>query len=566
VVDLFVEDKRHAEKRMGHTLEARAHATWAESPTIDMWDVGRDNSPRNRYEYTSNFVWSNTVHQAASACHDYFKWGDFLTGGGNDHAEGGWLDRDYLALSLACSTGILNEVPFSYCASWGMPGEIGHRRHALAITYGTAGGHWAAVQEMQHRDVDVLMLYPLDLVAVDERFGSWMCQYGYANLITQAKFLERGTVVDGAVEVAGRRFTTLVTGFEPFPSAKLLAMMRELAESGGRVVWSGPPPVLTSEGDDALTPWSELFGVSYEPGPDEGIMAPGRQVTFEGTLSGVAPQTILTDFLVDRIYAVSPLEGTETVARAKGAVVGTRRTQESGGSLTFLGYRPRDDQAQSLGHDVRNWFEVLSALGAYPGAGNTETLSRTGEYLACRFPNGTVTLCRHLRELEEDWPGGFARNAEEDKKYMEAHPAPPTGLALTDFAVNGHTVTYAGDFVLAFRTDDAGNLAAFCGQGSQSITIDGRETVFADQPMGLVCWAPVSEARRVEGGAVLQIRVHGGGQVRIPCPGLPASATLVAEGPTPGTRGEEIAFTRDGDTLIIPEPQAAAGRWIYAVP
>ena len=64
------------------------------------------------------------MHQAASACSDYFKWGDFLTGNGNDHAEGGWLDRNYFALALGCSTGILNEVPYSYAAHWGMPGPI----------------------------------------------------------------------------------------------------------------------------------------------------------------------------------------------------------------------------------------------------------------------------------------------------------------------------------------------------------------------------------------------------------------------------------------------------------
>src|SRR5262249_17849887 len=94
VTDLFVAAKKHAEKRMGYRLEARAHATWAESPTVDRWDTGQENMFRNGYEVTSNFVWSNTVHQAASACADYFKWGDFLTGNGNDHAEIGWLDRN----------------------------------------------------------------------------------------------------------------------------------------------------------------------------------------------------------------------------------------------------------------------------------------------------------------------------------------------------------------------------------------------------------------------------------------------------------------------------------------
>ena len=91
------------------------------------------------------------------------------------------------------------------------------------------------VQDMQHRDVDVLMLYPLDLVSAEERFGSWMTQYGYANLITAAKLLELGMVRDGAIEMCGRRFTTLVASFEPFPSADLLTLMERLActrESG----------------------------------------------------------------------------------------------------------------------------------------------------------------------------------------------------------------------------------------------------------------------------------------------------------------------------------------------
>jgi len=89
VVDLFTQAKHYLERRIGHRLEARAHATWAESPTCDRWDYGE-----TKYEYTPGFVWSNTVQQAAAACHDYFKWGDFLTGNGNDHAEGGCSGGD----------------------------------------------------------------------------------------------------------------------------------------------------------------------------------------------------------------------------------------------------------------------------------------------------------------------------------------------------------------------------------------------------------------------------------------------------------------------------------------
>lgn len=105
VVDLFTAVKRHAEARVGHRLEARAHATWAQSPTIDRWDtLGEPHQP-HQYEYTSNFVWSNTVQQAASACHDYFKWGDFLTGGGRQWPmPTAWATPPCTASCRTCST------------------------------------------------------------------------------------------------------------------------------------------------------------------------------------------------------------------------------------------------------------------------------------------------------------------------------------------------------------------------------------------------------------------------------------------------------------------------------
>ena len=571
VVDLFVQAKRHAEQRMGYKLLSRAHATWAESPTIDRWRTGQAPHYRSAYEYTPNFVWSCTVHQASAACHDYFKWGDFLTGNGNDHAECGWLDRNYYGLALGCSTGILNEIPYSYAAHWGMPAPIRDRRTALVNAYGAfAQPDFAMVQGAQHRDVDVLMLYPLDLVAAEERFGSWMNQYGYANLITQAKLLERGTVADGAIDVAGYTFTTLAATFEPFPSARLLDMMQKLAESGGRVIWSGPPPVLSEDGASALEAWQALTGVDYTPGQDEGVRAPGKQVVFEGVLADVPPMTILTDFMVDRVYPVTPREGVSITARVRGDVAGTHRTLEGGGTVTFIGFRPRDDQSMSLGYDERHWFDILDALGAYPGTGafpgendNTEYLSRTGDYLMCRFLNGAVAVAPHLRHLEEDWPGGFARKEDEDAVVLERIALPSDEIHLRDAKINGHTVTYDGSHAMTFRVSEAGELIAFAGRNCSRITIDGRTTVFADQPMGHLAWAPVDESRRVEGGALMQIQAAGPGPVRIPLVGLPDAVHLVAQGPTPGSRGKPIESRVEDGRLVF---EKGAWPWIYVVP
>ena len=574
VVALFTQAKRKLEERMGYRLMTRAHATWAESPTIDKWDTGRQHGPAHQYEYTSNFRWSCTVHQAAAACYDYFQWGDYLTGNGNDHAEGGWLDRNYTGLALACSTGILNEIPYSYGAHWGMPAEVNRRRRALVNTYGAAASPpYGMVQGMEHRDVEVLMLYPLDLVAASERFGSWMTQYGYANSISQTKLLERGRVVDGAIEVAGRRFTTLATQFEPFPAPELLDMMGRLAEGGGRVVWSGPPPVLCADGSPALEAWQQLMGVDYVPGQDEGLIAPGKQVVFKGRLADVSPMLILTDFLVDRVYPVTPREGTQAVAQVKAWIVGTKRDTTNGGSVTFLGFRPRDDQSGSLGYESRHWFEILHALGAYAPTGafpgvndNPEYLSRTTGYLVCRFPNGAVAVAPHLRDVEECWPGGFARKREEDQALVATLQLPSEHIALADFPANGHRVTYEGEQAVTFRVNGAGEMMAFAGAGSDRITVDGQTTIYADQAMPLAAWAPIAESRRVESGAVMRLFFHGGGVVRIPAVDLPKVVHTVVEGPTPGSRGEVIASRIEDGRLVLNVEPKYRNRWIYVVP
>ena len=481
VVDLFLGAKRHLESRLGYHVEARAHATWAESPTIDCWEHGQENKFARQYEYTSQFVWSNTVHQAAAACYDYFKWGEFLTGGGNDHAECGWLDRNYLGLALACSTGIVNDVPYSYAYHWGMPEAISRRRLDLMNAYGVAGEPWyGMVQEMEHRDVDVLMLYPLDLVAVDQRFGSWTHQYGYANLISQAKLLELGTVREGAIWLCGRRFTTLVATFEPFPSPRLLEMLTALAQGGGRAIWSGPPPLHTAADDRTLEAWEALFGCKANRTQELGRMAAGMEVVFAGALAGIAPQTILTHLVPDRLYPVTASAGPEVVARVKDQIVGTRRDFPGGGSATFLGFRPRDDQSASLGHDQRTFFEILLALGAYPGTGsfgrlndNTEYLSRTGPYLVCRFPNGAIAVAPHLREVEECWQGGFARDEAEDIASLADVILPSRSLSLHQASINGHRIDYEGQGTLTFRLDEQGNVIAFAGAGASSIDVDG---------------------------------------------------------------------------------------------
>ncbi len=574
VVKLFADAKHFAEKLYGHELEARAHATWAESPTIDFWQRGTQPLAPRQYEYTPEFLWSNTVQQASAACSDYFAWNHFLTGGGNDYAEGGWSDRDYYGIAMACSTGILNRTPYAYAAAWGMPPEVLRRHQAVCDAFGAAARPcFQAVQDSQHRDIEVLMLYPQSLVACEERFGSWMVQYGYANYVTPRPLLQRGRVTaDGQVEMAGRRFGAVVVLFEPLPAPGLLDFLEELARNGGKVIWSGPPPRVDMAGEAVLGKWQELFGVKRLRFGVEGLFGGGWEVEFHGRLAKVRSQTILTDYLVDLIYPVEPEPGAEVVARAGQRVLGTHRTFGNGGSLTFLGFRPRDDQAASLGKEARTWFEVLLALGAYPGSqpgvvcnDNPSVVSRTSPYVACRFPNGTIALAANYRGYKENWPGGFRRDAGQDAAILAENPLPSAALHLRDLAVGGRRVTFNGELAVAFRLDDSGSLTAFAGQQCRKIAVDGRDYVFASQPVALAAWAPVLPARRIPGGALLEVWVDGEAEMRIPLPMGVSMGELYFEGERFGSFGDKVACECAGGTLRFEARPDWAQRHLFFV-
>jgi hypothetical protein len=305
-----------------------------------------------------------------------------------------------------------------------------------------------------------------------------------------------------------------------------------------------------------LAKWQNLFGVKTLQFGVEGHIADGWQVQFSGTLGKVPAQAILTDFLVDLIYPVEPDAGAEVIAKVGLKIVGTHRNTAKNGSATFLGFRPRDDQSASLGAELRTWFEILFALGAYPGSGgdaarndNPSVVSRTSPYVACRFPNGTTSLAAHYRTHEESWPGGFHRDAKEDQEILARNPLPSAALELRDFQVNGHRVTYTGAFTVAFRLDGTSSLAAFAGHGCQKITVDGREFVFASQPVSLAAWAPVLPERRVPGGASMEVWVQGEADMSLPLPSGVKNGELFFQGGRIDSFGDNVACECSGGVL-----------------
>lgn len=560
VVDLFNDAKNYAEGLFGRELRTAAHASWAQSPTIDLWNTEKQPGNANQYEYTSNFVWGNTVHQASAACYDYFKWSEYLQPTGNDFAEGGWGDRDYYGAAMAASIGVINKYPNAYAAAWGMPDKVWEWKMAINSAFGAqATAPIDLITGHVHRDVDVLILYPMNLVAVEPRFGSWMAQYGYANYLTADKLLKMGKILpDGRIQVGDKKYGTLVAVFEPLPEKGLLEMMEQFVGNGGRVVWFSAPPLVNSAGENCAEQWRKLFGVSYLHDQYMGEIAAGKEVVFCGSFAPVPKQTILTDFLVDRIYPVEAGTGCEVVATADGRIVGTtRKTQK--GSASYFGFRPRDDQSASLGYETRTLFEVLNAVGAYPSSGkfagvndNPSVVSRTSDCFVTTFPNTTTVVVKHYRTHRESWAGGFSRDQQQDAEALAANPLPSDRIALKDAAVNGHKVSYEGKMSVAFRTDGAGRLNAFVGRDCRGITLDGVEYVFAEQPFPQVVFAP-----EAEGSPVYRISVSGHGRIALP---VPATAKKITVRLGKKTIPSEMV---DGKLVLEITPELS-GQWLTA--
>src|SRR5437016_5795431 len=171
--------------------------------------------------------------------------------------------------------------------------------------------------------------------------------------------------------MAGRSFGTLAVLFEPLPPTEMLDFLSRFAGNGGKLIWSGPPPRVDFSGQSVLARWQSLFGVKALHFAADGHFAGGWEIRFSGALQSVPAQHILTDFLVDRIYPVEPDTNAETVAKVGRKIVGTHRRLPKGGSATFVGFRPRDDQSASLGEEARTWFEILFALESYPRIGSS---------------------------------------------------------------------------------------------------------------------------------------------------------------------------------------------------
>jgi hypothetical protein len=184
------------------------------------------------------------------------------------------------------------------------------------------------------------------------------------------------------------------------------------------------------------------------------------------------------------------------------------------------------------------------------------------------FPNGTIAVAPHYKDIEEGWEGGFARNNEKDEQIVKQLNLKPNSIDLTDFKVWGHTVSYQGLRAMAFRVSN-GELLAFTGANSKEINIDGKAFIYSDNPVAFIAWAPVPQNRYVENGAIATIMANGNGNIYIPLKPIPGNTfEIIAEGPTPGSVGESIQtqYSETDAKLTVPLTPNILNRLLYVVP
>ncbi|MBQ2433330.1 MAG: hypothetical protein II266_02785, partial [Clostridia bacterium] len=452
IVDLANEGKAYAESLFGSPIMTGAHATWQESPTCDHFSDDYRFSESNRreicrYDYDKPYVWSSTIRENMSACGDYFRWNEFLTGSGTDHPEGGNTDRNYYAQAFAASLGTLNRFEHAYCASWGSPKPVIDRFTAVGNTYGTAYslGNHTLVQNLRTRLSDVLMLYPTELNYAEERFGSWMVQYGYCDYITEEKLLQHAEPTDdGYMHVNGKKYRAVVALFEPFVDEVTLAMLLKFACGGGKVIWAGPAALRFEDGRSSTDEFFEIFGLKKVASLGEGLQMADKFVSFTGALKNVEPMEIRTALLPDYVYPIEAGDA-EIAAYVDGKPVAAI-AKRGLGQMCYLGFRPRDDQSVSTGKDVSTLFDILCALDAYaPDSLEKRSRPADSRYIMNVFENGAIAVANHYRTFQEDWYGSFFRDEEEDKRLLEGRELPPYDIELENEVILGKTVSYKGE-------------------------------------------------------------------------------------------------------------------------
>ena len=138
-------------------------------------------------------------------------------------------------------------------------------------------------------------------------------------------------------------------------------------------------------------------------------------------------------------------------------------------------------------------------------------------------------------------------------------------ISLKNFKVNGHQLDYEGRLILAYNSDQSGNLIAFEGHDCDRIQLDDKIFVFASQKQKHLAWAPVAANRQIFNKAFFEIYIDGSGEIAIPLTTSRKNLKLFAEGTVPGSMGKKVAFIFENGYIKIQANEQNTRRRLYLV-
>ena len=191
---------------------------------------------------------------------------------------------------------------------------------------------------------------------------------------------------------------------------------------------------------------------------------------------------------------------------------------------------------------------------------NTEYISRTTDYLATRFLNGTTVIARHYRTHRENWLDGFSRNDSLDAIALKQNPMPTDEIRLNDFKVNGHSVTFSGRLITAFNTDAGGQLISFEGHKCRELTLDGKTYTFSSEDQPAIAFTRATPEEKAAMNAIVKVFINGKGKISIP---VPAGTTKIKGIYAGKGKKAGIPFILKEGMVTLDFSSETSGKWYF---
>ena len=420
-------------------------------------------------------TWCNTIgdHCAARelrvgslASWKYRKW--WKNGGRSDHGESGHVEFDYYGQALATSWSKGAKPEWGYYGYWSLRQEgrqAGDCISDIESAFGLASRFnqlLIPVRGISTRKSKILSIFP-ECFAFHYPMHQWYTATGYADWLTDLELAGRAKIRNGKIEWNENIYDVLIVQYVPVLRKESFKKIRELVNSGGTVIWLGPPVLRYFDGKDAGKDFETLAGASTAVNDlTEAKNCAGRKVKFLGEFSGLGEVAIedcgrlhyWIDFgqtqpvrEVGYRSLVFPLRRARAreVAEVEGKTVATLMQQR--GRIIYLGFCPSFEII----------YKILERLGFIP---EVVKLSHDTGFFITEFANGAIFITRHL------W-----NNLDPEKRDLKI-----------DLKIYGRNVKYEGNRILSYLLDKKGRLIGFAGLGCTGIRIGSRQYTFSDTP------------------------------------------------------------------------------------